>query len=379
MSVGQAWRWLNGQAGWVFLAGLGAVVLVNARRWSQDRARALHLRERQGPPATLRTTPKVSVLVAAWDEAGIIRQHIESFRQLRYPAKELILCAGGPDDTYALARSYAGPQVTVLEQRPGDGKQGALQRCLERASGEVIFLTDADSLYDEQAFERTLAPVINGEAAVATGTFQPFPCQRANRFVLHRWFTKLYSEAGWGRYADGLVGANTALRRDVLEAIGGFTAEVKTGTDYHMAKKLRHHGYPIRYVPDSVVSTAYAETVANYWTQQARWLRNVVMHGLRFGAYGEVARCLLPSFLGLGMLAGLPIGLVLGPVGVAAWALGWVFVLVSRVRYMRFGTLLTGYPFGTGYLWLPFYIALDFGVWALTALQYLFREGRSRW
>ena len=68
------------------------------------------------------TLPKVSVLVAAWNEADIIREHIQSFLGLHYPNKELILCAGGEDGTYRIAREQGHTKVKVLEQQRGEGK-----------------------------------------------------------------------------------------------------------------------------------------------------------------------------------------------------------------------------------------------------------------
>ena len=113
--------------------------------------------------------PLVSVLVAAWNEAAHINRHIESFLALRYPNKELVLCAGGNDGTLDLAYACAGPQVELLPQAPGEGKQRALARSFHQARGEVIFLTDADCELADEPFERTLWPVIGYGEQVATG------------------------------------------------------------------------------------------------------------------------------------------------------------------------------------------------------------------
>src|SRR5687768_5466499 len=86
----------------------------------------------------------VSILVAAWNEAEHIDDLIASCLRWAYPRKELVLCAGGADDTLRRARRWEGAGVRVLEQLPGEGKQGALERCLREATGEIIVLTDAD-------------------------------------------------------------------------------------------------------------------------------------------------------------------------------------------------------------------------------------------
>ena len=115
------------------------------------------------PDSSLPSTPEVSVLVAAWDEKDSIRDHVESFLALRYPQKRLVLCAGGDDGTYEIADGYAGQNVVVLRQPPGEVKQRTLQRCLDQGARGIVFLTDADCLMTDEAFERTLKPIVSGE------------------------------------------------------------------------------------------------------------------------------------------------------------------------------------------------------------------------
>jgi cellulose synthase/poly-beta-1,6-N-acetylglucosamine synthase-like glycosyltransferase len=375
-------RLANRHAGKLLLLGLVGVAVHNWRQWQRDKAQLARQKEPDPLPPfdTGADLPLVSVLVAAWNEAEGIAAHVESFLRLRYPRRELVLCAGGEDGTYDLAASYAADGAIVLRQEPGEGKQRALRRCLGRATGEIIFLTDADCLLDDDAFERTLAPIIHEGEAVATGTSRPLPGQYANPFVLHQWFTQAGGTVRQGAYVDGILGRNAALRRDALEAAGGFDAEVRTGTDYYMAKQLLRQGYRIRHVPDSAVETPFPETLAQYRRQHTRWLRNVVVHGLRFGDYDEVLRCMIPSLLGGLMLAGPVVALFLGPVALVGWLLLFLHALLSRVRYMRFGESLTHLPFPrAAYARLPLYVLADFAIWATTLLQYLSKGGRRQW
>lgn len=362
----------------LFVLGAALIAAVNAWKWCADRALAVRIASRTEPVPALNDYPLVSVLVAAWNEAPVIARHIEAFQKLRYPERELILCAGGSDDTYQLASRSQPAGICVLEQRPGEGKQRALGRCLERAGGELIFLTDADCLLDDESFERTLAPLINEAAAASTGASHPLDEQRRRPFILHRWFTDVYDQAHRGATTEGILGRNAALQRAALEAVGGFQARVHTGTDYHMAKLLRQQGYPIRYARSSV-ATAFASTLRAYWKQQSRWLRNVVTHGLKFRAYREVAACLLPSLVGVVMLFGALPALLLGRVFLMLWGWLWLYALFSRARYMRFGEIVTGNRFSYGYALLPIYMAIDFAIWASILLQYPFRRGRVQW
>ena len=60
-------------------------------------------------------TPRVSFLVAAWNEAGMIERCLRAVAGLSYPDVELVLCAGGSDGTFALAARYAGDKLRVIE------------------------------------------------------------------------------------------------------------------------------------------------------------------------------------------------------------------------------------------------------------------------
>ncbi|MBN1886740.1 MAG: glycosyltransferase family 2 protein [Thermoflexales bacterium] len=369
-------------AGWIFLGGLAGAAGWNLYKWRQDRALALRLRAEPEPkpsPVSLASTPRVSVLVAAWNEAGLIRAHLDSFLRLRYPNKELVLCAGGGDGSYDMARQYSPrPELIVLEQQPGEGKQVSLRRCLERASGEIIFLTDADCLLDDEAFERGLAPLLLEGEMAATGASRPLRRQLRDPFVIHQWCTDLVAGARCPRFVSGVLGRNCALKREALDRIGGFDPEVHTGTDYYMAKLLIRRGYRIRYVRDSAVETNYPDTLRSYWRRQSRWVRNLMVHGWTFGAYDELGMALRTPVVGLTMLL-LPLGaLVVGPLALAAWGVLLGYALLARLRYARFARLYRGIDIGARQIVLtPLYVLVDWVAWSMPLLDLLVR--RDEW
>lgn len=372
------WTWLNQQALWLFLGGVALAAVWHLFQWRRDTASARCLQVLAGDTPVLRETPKVSVLVAAWNEAEMIQEHIASFLRLEYPNKELILCAGGEDGTGELARQHAGEQVVVLQQQPGDGKQGALRRCLSRATGDILFLTDADCLLDDDAFARTLAPLLlHGEDA-ATGTSRPLERQRGKPFVVHQWCADLFASAHLPEYVAGTLGRNCAVTRKALASTGGFDADVPTGTDYHMAKRLLQGGYRIRHARDSAIQTRYPETARDYWRRQSRWVRNLMVHGPAFGARDEVTQALRTSLVGLAMLAMPLTAIALGPVVLALWGALFAAAFLAKLRYARFARLYQGVEIRWRQIALtPAYLFVDFVAWSLPLIDLLLR--RERW
>jgi cellulose synthase/poly-beta-1,6-N-acetylglucosamine synthase-like glycosyltransferase len=376
--MGGVIRMASANAGWLLTIGLIGLIAVHLWLFRRDQARKKPVFHPETPPQ-LRAQPKVSVLVAAWNEADHIGAHIASFKALRYPNKELILCAGGADGTYMIAARCAGASIIVLEQHAGEGKQRALRRCYAQASGEIIFLTDADCLLADMAFEHTLAPIINDGERVVTGRYVPFKPQRKNLLILQNWLQDVYVRSFWGVYTNGITGANAALTREALDEAGAFAADVPTGTDLHLAKMLIRRGERIRFAAASSVETYFQESFAQYRRQQARWLRNQVIWGVKFGARSDVISGLTPMGIGIGLIALFGMGLF-SPLALAVWGLLLGHMLMNRARYLLIGGQLERYPVRVGLLIrLPLFTLIDVIVWASAALELIDARRRARW
>jgi cellulose synthase/poly-beta-1,6-N-acetylglucosamine synthase-like glycosyltransferase len=260
--------------------------------------------------------PRVSILLPAWNEAAHLTACLESILALCYPAVELVVCAGGSDSTLDIAQSYANRGVIVMEQRPGEGKQRALQRCFDQSTGEIIFLTDADCLLNDYCFEATIAPLAVGEEEVTTGFWEPLGAQKGLPFVQYQWAHHIHREILMPMYADTLDGRNAAVRRDALGRSGAFQANAPTGTDYVLSRQLVAAGYRIRAVPWSRVQTEYPQSYREYWRQQSRWFRNRLVLGARTRSQDDVRLALRSGIASLLLLG--------GPLAALRWRVLWL-------------------------------------------------------
>ena len=228
--------------------------------------------------------PSVSVIAAAWYEAQYVEEFLGSFSRLDYPHKELILVAGGSDDTLQLARNFSSSQIIVLEQHEGEGKFQAIRRGLKHSTAELIFLTDADGLLDSESFARTIYPVATGEEYVTTGLTRPLENQLNDPFICAQ-----YVHLTWrmrripNRYVPFLIGANCVIQRELVKECWLTAPELAVGEDYYLALSLRKSGYKIRYVYESTIETRFPSSFTDYVAQKSRWHRSHLLLNYKFG------------------------------------------------------------------------------------------------
>ena len=182
-----------------------------------------------------------------------------------------------------------------------------------------------------------------------------------------------------GSISEGLSGANTAVTREALERAGGFTDDVATGIDYHLAKRLRNAGYTICYV-QSAVETEYAKTSTEFVRRHSRWLRNSFLHGREFHDKDAVISSLKTMLLGnaiLFLLLTTPLTKTRGFMTLV-FALG--FLTTIRFRYLRALGKEQDCPIPSAvFIKLPVITFLDVVSWAVPAFELLSKRGRTKW
>ena len=111
----------------------------------------------------------ISVLIPALNEQETIREVIDRLLALE-PAVEIVVIDDGSSDlTPEILKDYEGRIVIVTRPTPG-GKGAAIRHGLERASGEVVIIQDADLEYSPEQIQALAEPILNGKASVVYGT-----------------------------------------------------------------------------------------------------------------------------------------------------------------------------------------------------------------
>jgi cellulose synthase/poly-beta-1,6-N-acetylglucosamine synthase-like glycosyltransferase len=120
-------------------------------------------------PGTWDELPRVSLIVAAFDEEEVIEAKLANALALDYPRDrlELIVASDGSTDATAERASAAGADI-VLEL-PRGGKLAAQNAAVERASGEILAFSDANSAWQPDALSHLVEPFADPGVAYACG------------------------------------------------------------------------------------------------------------------------------------------------------------------------------------------------------------------
>jgi len=155
-----------------FLFWLSAVLIVYTHLGYPLLLRVLVALRRSAPTPTAAPEgdpPRVSLIVAAYDEEEVIEAKIANALALDYPRDrlELIVASDGSGDATAELARAAGADL-VLEL-PRGGKLAAQNAAAKRASGDLLAFSDANSVWRPDALRRLVEPFADPEVGYACG------------------------------------------------------------------------------------------------------------------------------------------------------------------------------------------------------------------
>jgi len=162
---------------------------------------------------------------------GTIARTLDSIVEQNYPNVEIILVDGqSTDSTLKRIEPYAS-RLAAISSEPDSGLYDAVNKGLERASGEIIGILNGDDYYtDPLVLERYADKFEDPEIGIVFGDLEFFPPDNPDktiRIYSSRGFTKEKLRFGWMPPHP-----TTFVRRSVYDTLSHYSTDYKISADF---------------------------------------------------------------------------------------------------------------------------------------------------
>lgn len=241
--------------------------------------------------------PKVSILIAARNEAEGIRATLDSVMAQDYRGFWEVWVADdrSEDDTPKILAEFAKKYpdkfhvLTIREIPEGASpKKFALSQMIEACDGEILCLTDADCIVKPTWVTGIVAEFEPGIELVAGHSYIPtVPKVSSVLICMQAVETLIYRVAGTAGLAMHLpltsTGNNLAYRKSFFKSVKGFenVIKIQSGDDDLLMQKLAaDRPWAMRYCIDesTFVTTNGKETLKELWEQRKRWASKTIYY-----------------------------------------------------------------------------------------------------
>jgi cellulose synthase/poly-beta-1,6-N-acetylglucosamine synthase-like glycosyltransferase len=272
---------------------------------------------RPRPPHAGPITPTVTVVISAYNEAAHIAATVHNKVSQDYPPELLdvmVVSDASTDGTDEVLKQLASqqPRVSFLRQEPRSGKTAALNGLVERARGEIVVFSDANSMYRADTVRRLVEAFADPQVGYASGRMlyvDPHGslvgdgCTAYMRYenALRRYESAVGSVVG----ADGGV---DAVRRSLYRPM-----REDQLPDFVLPLDVVEQGYRAVYVPRAVLEEETLHTETAEYRMRVRvtlralwalWDKRALLNPLRFPFFSwQLASHKLMRYLSFAPLA----------------------------------------------------------------------------
>ncbi len=317
---------ITAASGWAVLCAFYSCILL--RLWMGVRALRSGIEK---------TTPSVSVVVAARNEAAAIRNCLASLSAQNYPFEKIeffIVDDRSEDDTAAIIDEFCLKDNRFhrisVKRTPHNyaPKKWALHQAIEASTSEIILTTDADCVAPPEWVSKIVQHFSRDVGLVAGYA----PLDLVQKPTLFQRLIQLdalaLASVAAGSFGAGFPltcsGRNLAYRRKVFDEIGGFEAisHFVSGDDDLMLHRVQQETtWNMKYaaIPEISVSSAPHSELSALFHQRTRHASK----GFHYPLYLTLSLAVVYLF---------NLTLLLGPFFIRLWPL-WIMVIIIKSSF----------------------------------------------
>jgi ceramide glucosyltransferase len=364
-----------------------ALVLLAARRFRRKRGEAAEI-ARPGTAAPHEPVlPPVTLLKPVHGMEPRLEESLESFFQVDYPQFEIIFGARQGDDealkvVETLRQRY--PQAMVKVVHSGEppwpnAKVYSLEKMVAAAAHDYFIISDSDVRVERSYIREVVRPLLDPKNGMVTCAYRGVSTGGLwSRLEALGMSVEFASGVVTADMLEGMrfaLGPTMAIRRDVLERVGGMAALADYCADDYVLGSLTHQaGYRVELSHHVIDHIVLGRSAGESLSHQVRWMKST-RYSRPKGHVGTGLTFATPYGL-LGLAGGMLLGNPALGAGLLAWALlnRWIQALAVGWGVVRDPAVLR-------WFWLyPVRDLLGFLVWcaSFTGSEIQWRGERYR-
>jgi ceramide glucosyltransferase len=220
-------------------------------------------------------------------EAGLY-DNLKTFCEQAHPCYQLVFGTNAADDpalgvAYRLQREYPDLDIQVTTDAPQIGRNRKVENLahmLTRARHDVVLIADSDIRVDPDYLSEVTAPLDDLSVGLVTCLYRARPrpglWSRLGAQYIDDWFRPSVLIAHLFGDRDFAFGATIALRRETLDAIGGFPAVANhLADDYQLGALTQQLGLRTVLSSYTVDTVACEPTFQDLRMHERRWMMTI--------------------------------------------------------------------------------------------------------
>jgi biofilm PGA synthesis N-glycosyltransferase PgaC len=238
------------------------------------------------PVVDMANLPTCTLVVAAYNEDGVMEEKIKNSLSLTYPANRLefvFITDGSTDGTATIVGKY--PQIRHMHSNERKGKIAAVHRAMETVNTEIVIFTDANTFLNTEAlvnicrhYSDAKVGAVAGEKRVYADTDnatagEGFYWKYESK--LKTWDSELYSVVG-------AAGELFSIRTELYVPVSPDTIL----DDFMISLLVAEKGYRVIYEPEAYATESASQNVTEELKRKIRiaaggiqsiiWLRSLL-------------------------------------------------------------------------------------------------------